>query len=71
MEIGRLFCYTDIEALLDRYAEQYYVVTDPFSCSGTVLYVCAQKGIAATGNGLNPPAYYMDLRHKGKYEKKC
>lgn len=48
-----------IEALLEQYARQNYVVADPFVGSGTVLYECARKGIAALGNELNPSAYYM------------
>ena len=48
-----------IEALLDQYADERYVVADPFLGSGTVLYECARKGIAAIGNELNPSAYYM------------
>lgn len=48
-----------VEALIDNFAAKEFVVADPFLGSGTVLYECARKGIAASGVELNPSAYYM------------
>ncbi len=48
-----------IEEILYKYAQQNYVVIDPFLGSGTVLYECARKNISAYGMELNASAYFM------------
>ena len=48
-----------IEVLLDNFAQKGFVVADPFLGSGTVLYECSRKDLAAAGAEINPSAYYM------------
>lgn len=48
-----------IEALLEKYADNDYVVIDPFLGSGTTLAECARQGIEAYGTELNASAFFM------------
>lgn len=53
-----------VEGIIDRYVKQEDCVFDPFMGSGTVLYECARKNIAAIGVELNPSAYYMSKSYE-------
>jgi DNA modification methylase len=53
-----------VEGIIDKYVKQEDCVFDPFMGSGTVLYECARKNIAAIGVELNPSAYYMSKSYE-------
>lgn len=48
-----------VEALLNKYAVAGDTVIDPFLGSGTTIYECARKGLAAIGVELNASAYHI------------
>lgn len=48
-----------VEAELSKYAENGFLIVDPFLGSGTVLYECARKGLKGFGTELNASAYFM------------
>lgn len=53
-----------VEGIIDKYVNKEDCVFDPFMGSGTVLYECARKNIAAIGVELNPSAYYMSKSYE-------
>lgn len=53
-----------IEAMIDKYIKKEDCMFDPFMGSGTVLYECARKDIAAVGIELNPSAYFMSKSYE-------
>ena len=48
-----------VEAELSNYADENYIVVDPFAGSGTTMCEAARKNMTAYGIELNPSAYHM------------
>ena len=48
-----------VEAELSNYADETFVVVDPFAGSGTTMCEAARKNMTAYGVELNPSAYHM------------
>lgn len=48
-----------VEAELSNYADENFIVVDPFAGSGTTMCEAARKNMTAYGIELNPSAYHM------------
>lgn len=53
-----------IEALLEKYSQQGYVILDPFAGSGTVLYESGLNNLEAYGVEINPSAFYISKSYE-------